>query len=347
MKDRFDGWLPIRVYSDGDAFRVDWCHFGSRRLVDPFFRDSVEAALREPFNLAFRQDTAIDALVEYADECPGIPPTAFICHASRCGSTLLARMLMSLPEYVVASEPPLLDKVLRAHLRLPTLDRDMQRRWLRATLSALAQPRAGGESRFVVKLDAWNITETALMREAFPGVPWIFVYRDPLEIAASQLNMPGMQVVPGALGPSPALIPREDALGMSRVEFVARSVGRILEAGHQACTQLGGRPVHYRELPDALWTSLAADFRIDAETSVLSSLREAARFDAKNPYFEFDPEAERKQLAPTTELATAVERYAQPAYRALEALRHTFAPQAPASHVRPAGDSKVRARPTP
>jgi hypothetical protein len=321
----FDGWIPIRVYPEATGYRVDWCYFGSRRLTEPFFRDSVQIALQEPFNLAFRQDTAIDALLDWAQVQPGIQPTAFIFHTSRCGSTLLSRMLMVLDSHVVVSEAPLLDAVLRAHYTRP-LPAEVQVAWLRATLSALAQRRIGTESRFVVKLDAWNITELPLMRSAYPDVPWIFLYRDPLEVATSQLKMPGAYMVPGVLGPSVASIGADEAIAMPRVEFIARILGRIFESGLEGCRAFGGRPVHYRELPDALWTSLAADFGVPTDAVSVAALRDAARPDAKNPYFEFASDTEQKRCAASEELRHAVDRWAAPAYAALEALgRHTDA----------------------
>jgi len=328
----FDGWIPIRVYADAQGYRVDWCYFGPRRLTEPFFRDSVQIALQEPFNLAFRQDTGIDALLDWARMQPGIHPTAFIFHTSRCGSTLLSRMLMALESHVVVSEPPLLDAVLRAHYSIPTLPADIQVTWLRATLSALAQRRTGIESRFVVKLDAWSITELPLMRRAYPDVPWIFLYRDPLEVATSQLTMPGAYMVPGVLGPSVASISVDDAIAMPRAEFITRILGRIFEAGLEGCRTFGGRPVNYRELPDALWTSLAADFGVATDATAIAALRDAARFDAKNPQFEFMRDTERKLRASGAELVHAVDRWVAPAYAALEALAgHAAAPPDAAS----------------
>jgi len=322
---RFDGWIPIRVYAAASGYRVDWCYFGTRRLTEPFFRDSVQNALQEPFNVAFRQDTAIDALLEWAQVRPGIEPTAFIFHTSRCGSTLLSRMLMALESHVVASEPPLLDAVLRAHLSTPALPADVQAAWVRATISGLAQRRVGNESRFVVKLDGWSIVDLPLMRRAYPDVPWIFLYRDPLEVAMSQFKMPGAYMVPGVIGPSVARISTDEPIVMPREEFIARVLGRIFEAGLEGCRSAGGRPVHYRELPEALWATLAGDFGVATDAATIATLRDAARPDAKNPYFEFVRDSEQKQRASSEVLRRAVDRWVAPAYASLEALRDTRA----------------------
>ena len=186
----FAGWLPIRVFWRDGALRVDWCYFGNTRLKDPFFRDSVIVALRQPFNQAFRRDTSIAELQEWRHASPGLAPTAFLFHASRCGSTLIAQMLAALDSHTVISEPPMLDTILRARYLAPGIDEDSQIEWLRALVSSLAQAR-NGETGFVIKLDAWNVFELGLMRKAFPATPWVYLYRDPLEIAVSQLRERG------------------------------------------------------------------------------------------------------------------------------------------------------------
>ena len=318
---RFDGWVPIRVFPEGRSLAVDWCHFGPRRFDQPFFRDAVDGALQLPFNRAFRQQTPIDDLVAVAHERPGIAPTAFVFHASRCGSTLAARMLMALDTHVVISEPTMLDFVLRSHPLLPDADDETRRMWLRALVSALAQPRAGGETRFVVKFDAWNIMDFPMIQAAFPATPWIFVYRDPVDIAASQWRQPGAHMVPGMLGPTAAVIPIEEAVRMPREEYVARVVGRILAAGAAHCAAAGGHPVHYDELPDAIESRLATMLGVDSDAATRARMRDVTQWDAKTPQLPYDPDAARKQREVTPALRAAVDLHAMASYRALEALR--------------------------
>jgi gluconate kinase len=325
---RFDGWLPIRVFwRDGKGW-VDWCHFGERRLQEPFFRDSVAAALREPFNQAFRRETPIDALREWRERSPGVEPTVFLQHASRCGSTLVSQMLAPLDSHIVMSEPPMMDALLRARYMVAPLDEDIQVEWLRGLISALAQPR-NGESRFVVKLDAWSIFELRLMRKAFPETPWVYLYRDPLEIAVSQMQQRGAYMIPGMLGPALELFDVNDVLEMPGEEFIARVLGKILEAGHAGCATEGGIALHYDELPHAMWTSCRHLFGIRDDAASRDALQGAAHWDAKNPQFAFSADSERKQREASPALRELIDRWAAPAYRELERFRT-------ASRARPA-----------
>lgn len=335
--------MPTRIHGGGSTGHVDWCYLGSRRFVEPFYRDTIQLAMQEPFNQAFWQETPIDTLVEWAGARPGLTPNALIYHASRCGSTLVARMLMSLRSHVVVSEPPPVDSVLGASSWLPGVSDDVRRCWLAALLSVLGQPRAGGETRFVIKLDAWHVLDWRFLAQACPGVPSIFLYRDPVEIAVSQLAMPGAYMVPGILGPSQRVVGLADAVTMPRIEFVARMLGRIFEAGLEACMNGCARAVHYVELPDAVWSSLADLLGVDRDAATRASLFDAAVPDAKNPHFAFADDRARKRASASDEVLEAIEHWAEPAYRALEAHRTGGNP---ASSAHAASPSAARAATT-
>ncbi|KRF02077.1 aspartyl beta-hydroxylase [Frateuria sp. Soil773] len=314
----YRGWLPIRIWPVDGAWTVDWCRFGARPLREPFFVDSVAAALREPFNQAFRRRSGIDALLDWQARSPGMAPTAFVFHASRCGSTLLTQTLAGLDSHTVLSEPTPLDAVLRAPYRDPSV-LPAQPAWTRALLSALGQRRRGTERALVVKLDAWNLFELPLLRRCFPGTPCLFLYRDPLEIAVSQLQSPGRHMVPCLLGPSPLALPDEQALAMERPEFVARTLGRLLEAGLDACARYGTLAVNYDELPDAIGGRLAPLLGLDDGQAARA--RTGMTHHAKRPGDLFQPDRSRKRQAADDGTRRQVAQWTDAAYAALEALR--------------------------
>lgn len=316
----FDGWLPIGISAQEPV--VDWCWFGAQRLQQAFYRDDVERALRLPFNLAFRRATPLQALLDWQRNSPGLAPQAFIYHASRCGSTLLAQMLASLPSQVVLSEPPPLDSLLR--LSTATLSEGARRAALTALLSAFGQRRNGQERSLVVKLDAWNIFELPLLQRCFPATPWLFLYRDPLEIAVSHLRQPGLQMVPGLLGHSPLDHP-EDA-GLSREGVIARRLGRLLAQGLRHCQALGGLAVNYRELPAALGSRLLPVFGL-SDSELHSSLSMTGQH-AKHPHQPFVADSQAKRQKASAALRAELARWADQPYRQLEQLRHTQLQQA-------------------
>jgi hypothetical protein len=307
----FDGWLPIRIWPLAGQWQVDWCWFGDTPLHQPFFREAVDDALRLPFNLAFRRQTPLSALSEWQAQSPGLPPSAFILHASRCGSTLISQMLARLDDHIVVSEPPPLDALLRSNL--PATER---RAAITGLLSAYGQRRRGGEQRLVIKLDAWNIGEWPLLQECFADTPWLFLYREPLEIAVSHLRRPGMHMVPGMLGDCVL----EDGLPFEgREDFIARRLGRLLDAGLVHCRESAGLLVNYSELPGAMTGRLARFFRLNDEQQ--QQVFAAATQYAKQPAQTFVADGEEKRREASALLESRVRHCTRAPYEALERLR--------------------------
>ncbi|RON05320.1 sulfotransferase family protein [Pseudomonas brassicacearum] len=306
-----DGWLPIRVWKQDGEWRVDWCWFGDQPLRQPFFRDAVEEALRLPFNQAFRRQTSLKTLSDWQTTSPGLAPSAFIFHASRCGSTLISQMLAQLDNHIVISEPPPLDALLRS--ALPPIERNAA---IRGLLSAYGQSRRGMEQRLVIKLDAWNIGELKQLHECFPETPWLFVYRDPLEIAVSHLRRPGMHMVPGMIGAS-AL--DDGAAFEGQEDFIARRVGRLLHLGAEYCREFTGLAVNYRELPGAMDGRLARFFALNTEqqTRVFGAVSQHA----KQPAETFVVDGEDKQREASALLRARVRYWARGPYETLEKSR--------------------------
>ncbi|WP_224771069.1 sulfotransferase family protein [Pseudomonas sp. FEN] len=307
--DGLKDWLPIRVWREGAHWRVDWCWFGERRLDLPFFGNSVDEALQLPFNQAFRRETPLAVLSEW--QLPAVAPSAFIYHASRCGSTLIGQMLAQLDNHIVLSEPPPLDRLLRSEL-----DPQTRRAALRGLLAAYGQRRGGTEQALVIKLDAWNIGELPLLRECFPETPWLFLYRDPLEIAVSHVRRAGLHMAPGMIGNSSLDTPGQDD---SREDYIAARLGRILQQGWEHCMAFGGLAVNYNELPGALAGHLGEFFGLDDRQR--DQVFAVARQHAKQPDQVFVPDSQGKHQEASERLKERVAFWAEGPYQALEVLR--------------------------
>ncbi|MFP2927569.1 sulfotransferase family protein [Pyxidicoccus sp. 3LG] len=320
---RLDGWAPARIHVDSGRLRVDWCHLGTRRFTDPFFDETLERRLRHPFALLFRHQTSMEALVERHAARPGLPVRGLVFHMSRCGSTLVAQLLASLPRNIVLSEAGPVDTVLRAHLRVPGATEAQRIEWLRAVVGALGQRRFPEEEAVFLKLDAWHVLELPLLQRAFPGVPWLFLYRDPVEVMASHQKHRGAHMLPGLLEPAQLGLERGALEGMTFEEYGARVLARICEAGLHGYRERQGpaRLMDYRQLQTEGAALLTDLFGLELTAEDTGRVREAAERDAKNPVVPFADDTEDKARSVTVRSREMAERWIRPVHDALEAER--------------------------
>ncbi len=238
---------------------------------------------------AARAASGIEELVEWAAARPGLAPTGFIFHMSRCGSTLISQMLAAVDANRVMSEAPALDDVLRVSVES-----------LRAVMSALGQASCG-ERRLFVKWDCWQTHQMASIRRVFPATPAIFLYRDPVEVLVSQMRNPGMWTVPKEL----------DTEG--REVHIAQLLAGICRAALAQNAVL----VNYSELPQVVYDGL---FGVKWTAEEIAQMTAAAAFDAKTPSFEFAADGEEKRRAASPRVMGAAE-LVRPLYEELERRR--------------------------
>jgi hypothetical protein len=307
---RLAGWTPIAVRGDGPPI-VRWCFTEGVQFDEPFFEQTIDRCLLDPFRLLFWRETGIDPLAELAVDAPGLEPAGFIFHMSRCGSTLVSRMLASLTNVLVVSEAAPIDAVLRA----------AEVQWLRWMVSALGQPRRSGQTRLVVKLDAWAIFALPLVREAFPGVPCVFVYREPVEVVMSHLSRRGYHTVPGTMSPEGLGLPEGMSESLTPEEYIAAVLGSICNAAVAGVRGGALTLLKYDSLPAAVEARVAPLFGIEVGPAARVAFARAAGKDAKNPYLPFVPDAGDKQRRASARTREAVDIWLRPAYEELEGLR--------------------------
>jgi len=302
------GWLPSEVSDlDGRAL-VRWRWFGRRRLTAPFYADDMAGAGYRPMNRLVRLRTPLPG----PDDRPPRAPDGLVFHMSRCGSTLAVQMLAASPANVVISEAPPIDAVLRLEI-----DDDAKVAGLRAMVTALGQARVG-ETRLFLKLDCWHVRDLPLFRSAFPDTPWVFVYREPIEVLVSHLRRRGVQMIP-ELFPS-------TRLGLATpqtpdADYCAQVLAVMLEAAARHYPVGGGRLLNYVDLPEALFTKILPHFGVTPSDDETAAMRAAGARDAKAPDQGFVPDGEAKRREAGDDLRAICERRVGEAYRRLEAMR--------------------------
>lgn len=313
------GWMPARMLRCGSELRLEWTLMGDRRLVEPFFEQTLQKQMGHPFHQVFRRETGMDELVAWTDAYEGVPLRGLIYHESRCGSTLMAQQLVELLRNIVASEPPPLDALLRARLTMPEVPRAVLVRWIRAMVRALGQARHGEEALYI-KMDCWNVHAMELMREAFPEVPWVFLYREPEAVLIQHQQLPAMWLVPGMMDPKVLQLEWSDWRPDAQEVYAARALAAICESGLEAVRRFeGGRLVNHSELPEALCGRLREHFGL-LEEDVPVMLERGGR-DAKAPRVKYEGEEVFDREDALANVRAAAKEYMQTVYEELERAR--------------------------
>lgn len=307
-------WTPVRIDFSGAAPAVDWADLSAERFVDPFFDQTISRWASGPRDVQLVR-TGLEELAALDNE-PSLEPAGMIFHLSRCGSTLLSRLLGKVPGVVVLAEPAPLNALLG--LDPDRVDEAALVPVVRLLVRALGRRRHGDERTLVLKCSSWNIRRRAVLDAAFPETPWVWVQRDPARVLASLLAEPpgwlGLQAEPlhaaRLFGLDQATVP-----GMDRAEFAARVLGAMLEAA--ASDSPGPLCIDHADLPAAAWERVIPHFGFEAVPAVIESMIKESRYYSKDPsprVFAGDV-PERRPV--TRAIREAAERFAEPGYRAL------------------------------
>jgi hypothetical protein len=309
-------WLPSAIVQSPGQLGLDWLHFGDAPLHEPFYQMSVQRARRLPINSLLRVCTPLSLL---AGPLPAdAAPDGLIFHMSRCGSTLVSQMLAAMPGSVVISEAAALDTVVQlahSHLEVPL---DQRIALLRGMAAALGRNRSGNRRQYVIKTDSWHSLALPLFRAAFPDTPWIFQFRNPVEVMVSQMREPGSQTVPDERWAQ--LYGIDDPLSLPRETYVARVLHRVARAAADNADIGGAIFVDYAELPGAVEQRILPHFGIVPSPEASRALHEAARWNAKTPSFAFESDVEEKRRSAGERVQDATAAHLGSLHRELTAL---------------------------
>lgn len=322
----FGRFQPVRLVKpqESETLRAVWQDFADLAMTDPFLnRTRKKTANAADRSKSFMTDLQV---VHHVAKQPGnLPFSGAVFHLGRVGSTLVHRLLSETKKALSLSEPIIVDQALSLTEDWPT---DRRIALLRDVIGASAQPRRPTERHLIIKMVVVMNTELGPFSLAFPKVPWIFVYRDPVEIMVSVLRQPPGFVRYWRQNRAHAAerfgVPAMANRAMSMEEFVARALGRFCALAVEASKLASPGQclaVSYRRLPDAIWETIAPHFGIALSEPDREAMREQARYSAKRAdAVEFRSDSDEKREQATPEVVRLAERFVAPMIDELKAL---------------------------
>jgi hypothetical protein len=323
------GWTPVDV--DPERELVAWTDLRGVDFTEPFLYQTILYHWQRSGGPAARF-TGLPALRALRGRAPALEPTGFIFHVSACGSTLLSRQLAALDHNLILSQPTAISAALLA--RPPGFDAAHRIELVQDLVHALAQPRGAPKRHCIVKFLSWNVLHLALFRAAYPHVPWVFLYREPVEVVVGNVRAEREFPSPFSrfmwrdlqhdLAAAHALtqIPIDQIAALSREEYCARTLGNLLVAALAHLPE-GGLAINYRDLvSDRCLRAVAAHFGMAATEPEFAAMLARSRYYSKDPggktVFVSDTAQKRRHADDATR--QHADRWTLDAYRRLEAL---------------------------
>lgn len=315
-----EGHLPIALRWVNGAAQVDWCFVGADRFTEPFFDNTISRHMQRPYNRAMRPLTGVDALQDLVASGAVVAPSAFIFHLSRCGSTLLKQMFSADPATLVISEALPIDQVLRT---CPPDEADADDQFLsllRSLILSLGRRRGVAITNYLIKFDPFHTRHIGLIERAFPAVPRVFLYRDPLEVLVSNLKQPAALTIPGVLYQGVEAI-ADSALPLSPEQYTARVIANHAQQALKHAFSDGALFINYEDLPLRALAAICAHFAMSPAPEVTAAMHAVARLDAKKGAVVFVADGEEKRRMASDEARYWSDTLLLPLYEKLEALR--------------------------
>lgn len=330
------GLVPVAI-DPADGGRVYFADIGTHPLREWQFMYTMQR-LAEEGEIGDRFATGMDILRRPAVAADGIPPSGLIFHVSRCGSTLLAKALARSPRNVVVNQGGPLQygfwaAVTHEWRHDARADEDTLA-MLRNLVLLMARQRQVQQQRSFVKLISWNVLYLDAIRAAFPGVPALFLYRDPVEVIASVLRETTAVLEAKGHRRAGFLTGREPAetAHMSDVAYLAECYARYFATVLDARGEGALRVINYEDLksPSAFSQILDWGLGVDVDGAELEQMLEQYRYHSKDDgdrsAFQGDG-AEKRAALPETDRRT-IERICGDLVRRLDASARNLYPAA-------------------
>ena len=326
MDDYLQNWYPVKINKDSQTNTVKWAYLPDR-FVEPFFFNTLSKSRSHKFNNLYNVYTDIEIYKsEITLQQNIIPPSAFIFHISRCGSTLIGQMLAALPGSIVISEAEILDDIINFEMNDETKYRFEQLEIFRDAIGYFGRIRFGIENNLYIKLDSWHIMRYDFINTAFPRTPKVFLYRNPLEVILSHTVSRGGQMVPGNLKMDDFIYKPFEWKVYELQKYSVFVLYNFLKAGIEVVKREEGKLMllNYSQLPAAVWEQFYKFTGIGYNEEQISIMKASAKAHSKNKNVEYKGDSYPDENELGEEILELINRYLVPLYIELEELRKLF-----------------------
>lgn len=342
-KDQYSGYFLYFCRLEWDRYKQNPSHYAMYRFLVWNSPNCQTNLVKVPLRLA------VDRIREFDQAHPGsvqqLKLLAAIFHESRCGSTLTANMLASMnpPKTRVYSESgPLIAALTQCDERYPKCYETLGMGILRDVMYIMMRSDDPQEERAFIKFPSYTTLHLDLFRQAFPHTPWMFVYRDPVQVMMSYFKHDPSLRTSSSCGPPygfPGMFRdtierhahHRNPNQLSPTEICAAHLATLTETAAKALAPTSasgsdlasGIAVNYHDLPDVLWDEVLPNrihlpLNADETQRMKACSHEYSKGWSKDRQYKYQDDAESKKKRASEEIKRAAETFLRESYVALE-----------------------------
>ena len=310
------GWLPVdAVVVDGRPGLM-WMEMSGVSLTEPFFQQTVERARRENRAELF---TEFDVLLQLEKQLESVQPSGFIFHSSRCGSTLVANACRAVSNSIVLSEANAIDKLIARFITDAdnSVKESLYSVFLRGVVHALAQRRTGTEQHLFIKFACCSFAQFERIKRIWPAVPWLFLYRDPVETIVSNMRDAPPWLIDNDRRVLSSII--GDTSEMSLEELCARTIGSLFSTAYKLANA-NSMLLNYNQLSVPVIANVLNFFNVSLSSEELETIARTSEVYSKevSGTRAFVADVDAKQKLASDLVREMSDRWAGEPYRLLE-----------------------------
>lgn len=315
-----------------DAVVVDgrpglaWMNMEGANLAEPFFQQTVDR-LKSKHPERRERFTEFHTLLQLEKTFDSLTPTGFIFHSSRCGSTLLANACRAIDGTIVLSEAPAVDKLVARFITDVDEHGTKEKLYsifLRGVVKALGQRRTGDERHLFIKFACCSVAQIERIQRIWPGVPWVFLYRDPVETIVSNMqNLPAWLLDDDRRVLASIVDRATEVVGAMNIEeLCARAIGSFYAVANRVANDRA-LLLNYRQLSLAEISNALNFFGVKPAAAEMETIARQSQTYSKSISEEhvFSADTDAKQRAASELVREMAEAWANKPYQLLEQKR--------------------------
>lgn len=330
--------VDLRFGDRGDPYSVqggfcqlEWHKHKENPSLFPMFRDLMGASPDCEDNKVYVNLRELVEMAQERDDVNVLELGGAVFHESRCGSTLTANLLASWrPERhrVYSESTPFIQALHQMcgedYGNCPLETAALLLRDVVYLMSRSDDPR---ETHVFFKVQSAGSRNVRVFQAAFPETPYLFVYRDPVQVMMSHLKKgyKSANCLRSRRNPGPSVVNVLQKYGQSSLpeDQCAAHLASITESIVESMSEIA-IPINYKDMPDILFQDvfplLSPEEVITAEEMErmhdTASVYSKARGERQNQVFEGD--SERKEEMASDAVRQAAATYLQSSYDILE-----------------------------